>query len=439
MILPDVLQLSAFTTKGNKHMKNNNTPNIKNQVKFKIADHPAIKELKTQPVKSLEQYSNGTLDILNYIILLLSHFGSAFPKQQTIASRCDLTREHVNRCISRLTEDGLIDATHFNNHPNTYRVAPEFFQWDIIEQLAPILPALKMLKTSSLALGILFSNVASGECIEKKITHIKNSSSLNKFIYKRTYSYTYREEKTSKKSCVVMSCNNKNYLNKKESSMDDNFYQTLLDTAWLTDLGRAGLSAYPEKAVLYALQNIKRNNPRTVRDPFKLLCKIAKDYTTSNNLIIDWKRSKQLEEKYSHLTDHVDRDLFIHSFKTSLKGEKREVVSSSELQQRMKADSFKQKLYDKDWFVEIGNFYTLIKQPNFQWICDQVGKSIIPGYILDVLFFSTATPEVLNELVKQYPPLSEAITQIAETGRADLAFEGYWDLNERPYLLSRQL
>lgn len=280
---------------GNKHMKNNNTPNIKNQVKFKIADHPAIKELKTQPVKSLEQYSNGTLDILNYIILLLSHFGSAFPKQQTIASRCDLTREHVNRCISRLRDDGLLDATAFNNHPNTYRVAPEFFQWDTIEQLQPLLPALKMLKTSSLALGILFSNVASGDDIEKKITHIKNSSS--QYIFKNSAVFLERETFSKKDFEVVTHPKKEKYMKQFKQDLSPEFMKAL-DNAeiviGLTPIGMKELILFPAAAIESALHEYKQSKLQGIRDRYRFFCSLCTKHCKELQLIPDYEIVKKL-------------------------------------------------------------------------------------------------------------------------------------------------
>ena len=206
--------------------------------------------------------------VFSFLWNLYRKFGTLYISQSKIANKCFITREYVNKILSKFEEDGLISLQYRHKKTSLCRIS-SFFTDKIWSTISYIFRTWQVF-----SLSLLLSNIAPIAVSEK------SSHNINKeFIY-----------------IINNKLINTNSLKKEEKSMQALYNENIISywrelksirpTIW----GQVYLSAFPEEVILHADKvtlNCKKKLATNL-DRWRYLLSVCKSYCKDNDIETLW-------------------------------------------------------------------------------------------------------------------------------------------------------
>lgn len=248
---------------------NNITRRRRNQQNFK--DIFPLSIIKDDIEEYFSLLTKSQQRVFSFLWNLYRKFGILYVSQSKIANKCFITREYVNKILSKFEEDGLI-ALHYRHKKTSLCRISSFFTDKVWSTISYIFRTWQVFN-----LSLLLSNPAPIAVLEK------SSHNINKeFIY------------------IINNINNKlintNSLKKEEKIMQALYNENIipywreLKSVRPTIWGQVYLSAFPEEVVLHADKvtlNCKKNLATNL-DRWRYLLSVCKSYCKDNDIETSW-------------------------------------------------------------------------------------------------------------------------------------------------------
>ena len=270
-----------------------------------------IKSIEDSPIQAAIQDCSATdLGIIGIFISFENDKKVAYPSQSYVADKLGVWRETINRRIALLVKKGIIEKEKRGWNSCIYKISPNVYK--IADKIKHLIPALKQY-LYNIWISFLFEKIT-----PYISSYINNSTLLSNFrskedpdlqVYKKT-GYSKKEEMKQEKEKnlkkKILSFGRK-ILTSKSSNMDNGieFISQTLQRAKkelnLNKWGEIKLSAFSDEALSYAIFHLK--SAKNVKNPFMWVFLTSKRYSDEHKIIINWKFSRHLAEKYEMPTN----------------------------------------------------------------------------------------------------------------------------------------
>lgn len=254
-------------------MKNSNKVSYISQEKAQLYTvSQVIQDDSYAYVNSLTESEKCVFDLL--LRLGLTHEKIYF-SHDSLAKMAHVSLSSLKRALSKLEEDGVVSIDRYHRHTNFYTVTNYFFQ-----------PHLRRL-LGVLSRSIMFANLLLAASQPIQAQPLKNDhfpgyelplNNKGKIYNKKTFEGGGR--KSTMYERVIPS------------------YVQNLKELHLTQWGQMEMSKYPEAAVRYAMGELKKQKGK-VYNPYGFVAATCKKYCAQNNLEIQWRKAKFLQETHS--------------------------------------------------------------------------------------------------------------------------------------------
>ena len=263
--------------------------NIKSQA---ISKNNFRAEFDKNARSTVEKYFTETSRlIVNKLLSYDAHYEIVEPSQEHIADEIDKTREYVNKTIGQLYELGVLEKDFRWYRTCVYKVSSFFKKKNVIPFLIDYFPNLKYFYVAAFfSLGLVLSGCQKEATVTNSYTNNDlKSESLNN----RKYN-TIRNNRESVYSLQHGMVHEYDVRNRLIAFKKGEIMQGSL----LTMAGFVELSCFHQRAVLYALDRLKKCSISKVRNPFAFLFSEAQKFSKANNLPIDYSLVAKMRREY---------------------------------------------------------------------------------------------------------------------------------------------
>jgi hypothetical protein len=257
--------------------------------------------------------------IINVLAGYANHHHTVYPTQSTIAMRSGLSREHVNRVISRLESMGMIAKQWRAYTSCIYKLHPIFNDVNFRGSLKDLMPNLRwlpLLLLVGISLGIhpQFKPATPGFItlsINSYPLYIKKLLAIAIKKYNNQYQVDHRVVTRDGKTHITLYPKDmKQKIMESVAMTQPIFTETVIAAAEFLKLSMAGkcnLSAYDDKVIAIAMQRLKSYG-KEVQKPFNMLMKLCNEISHEMGMNIDRARAYQVATQFS-ITLGVDDNI----------------------------------------------------------------------------------------------------------------------------------
>lgn len=233
------------------------------------------------------------LKVLNALAAFTHNFSIAFPSQERIAYLAKVTDRTVRRSLDRLREAGFISTFQRWNNSLLYKIADIFQDCDVRRALAKVCPTFKFL-----AIFFLFSpnpTVQSDDVRLRNNLFINNPSVTQSHDYitgKESKPYDYIKNTSKLKTTKSQSV-------RRPMADHGGISQAIRDIKCvkLTKWGQIKLSAFPDGAIIYAVEQYKKSKNKP-KDGFAWFFSVCGRWCQIYNTEPNWKYLEELKERH---------------------------------------------------------------------------------------------------------------------------------------------
>jgi hypothetical protein len=238
---------------------------------------PLSAAFRKDPYAYMGNQSVYKLHIIDTLLYWQIRHGKVYATQTRIGEIVGIGREHCNRLIKELAEDGLITKIYRHMTSCLYKVSSFFLQQDVLSKMGKFLPTLKAL---SLVIVTLL-NVGYTEYTRISLSHC-NIARTTDTKWGKTKIISLRDFLESKKY------NPHGY---------DPIFKAIKDVKLpLTKWGKISLTVFPEEAILYVTNQIMYF--KDIDDPYSCFYQKCVDYCEGQGIELNWSLFKQLSIAY---------------------------------------------------------------------------------------------------------------------------------------------
>lgn len=242
-------------------------------------------------------------NIFNHIIARCNTYKRVFPSHQTIANHVGVSSITVWRTFKKLRNFGYVSTYYRTQDSCLYRISPIFYDPVIRWKLKDLFPALKYVHKVLLTCLFVFghirpdNNKLPSEIAKENITAMYSDYSLKEItdriesLYEPFFNKKETKGEESGESSMEMNGISTSFCQEASHKAQNMQY------AEFNQRAICQLSAFDDTALVYVDYSLSK--AKGVKDVFKWAVKVAKTYSVSNNLKVDYGRAFYLESKYS--------------------------------------------------------------------------------------------------------------------------------------------
>ncbi len=263
----------------------------RNNCQQKFLDPEVLPEIKENIEKYCSLLSYGMLRILKQIFFLKQRYNIFRVSQQSIANRCRVTREYVNKVLKEFEQVGILKSWYHHKETSHYRIS-SYFTDAIIASLSYLWRAIP--------LSFLVSNVVPAAISQNSSQYIKRTYIIDNCYSTDTVesiSLCGREQSQNRsinKNQIDLensSNNSRNSFNKKgNNTMKADLKQ--LDFDYIKSIkptlaGKIKLTVYPETVIREADEQLNRT-VKTIENRWSYFTQICNVLCKKQGIEINW-------------------------------------------------------------------------------------------------------------------------------------------------------
>lgn len=237
------------------------------------------------------------LKVLNALAAYTHNFAITFPSQERLAELTKLTDRTIRRSLTRLREAGFVSTYQRWNNSLLYKIADIFQDMDVRRALSAVCPTFKFL-----CVFYLFCPNPTAQSDDVRLRNnlfINNPSVTHSHDYvtgKETKPYDYIQDTSKLKTA-------KSHDQRRSMADHGGISQVIRDIKCLklTKFGQIKLSAFPDGAILYAVDQYKKSKNKP-KDAFAWFFAVCGRWCQIYNAEPNWKYLEELKERH-HMPD----------------------------------------------------------------------------------------------------------------------------------------
>jgi hypothetical protein len=232
----------------------------KENQEFHLFDPQVREDIAANPVAYFSQCTIKQLKLFNSMLKFDTKNMPIYMRQDTMGKRVGFTREHVNRFLGQLIQDGIIASNYRHKTSCIYKVSSFFSNPIIRAQLRSLLYSL-----AALPLSLICSSQWD---VNTNVTQTKSS----------TYLYTYNLHLTY----LQRLCKGSEVVKKEGERVEEQVngipsYINDIESPVMTYQQKMQLAQYNKQTVKYALIQLQRS--RDIQSPVGFLLGVCRKYT----------------------------------------------------------------------------------------------------------------------------------------------------------------
>lgn len=235
--------------------------------------------------------------ILNHLIARANQYDRVFPAQRTIAEQLGVSYSTVCVAVKALKDMGYLASYYRVQDTCLYRIADIFYDPVIRWKLKDLFPALKFVHKVLLIPILFFGHMQyanTGETITAMYSDYSPEVITDRIESLYEPFFGKKETKGEESGESSMETNGRSTSFCEEASQKAQNMQY----AEFNQRAICQLSAFDETALVYVDYSLSKAKG-VIKDVFKWAVKVAKTYSVSNQLKVDYGRAFYLESKYS--------------------------------------------------------------------------------------------------------------------------------------------